>query len=1076
MIDGQARAIQLIQNAKLLGNNFLDLGLLNLKEIPGEIEELSEFLEELNLGRSYATDEGIQYSKGPRGLNTISVESLHGLANFNKLTKLHLDGCSVGDEGAKVIAETLPQLVRLNLNTCKIGDQGLKATVSKLKSLESLRLENNQITDGGMSIFEVEESPIKLLVLLNNKVTDQGVSFLSHKFLPKLRTLDLGINQLSDDGATFLAQNLKKLERLSLSSNKIGDEGTTSIGGNLKSLTSLDLARNRVGSKGAKAIGKLKELRYLDLGGNQVGDEGAEFLLQKTRNLKALLLWGNQIGDVGAGHIANRQIDLESLDLSGNQITSDGATEIAKNLESLQSLKLDRNQIGNEGAASIAEHLTELRNLSLEENQIDDEGINALANPQSNFSTLFYLNLARNDIIEVPAGITEIRHLFRLNLRGNPVENIPPELIDNQDCLSQLTAYFDSLKSSGAQSPNTVKVIFSGNGRVGKSCLLDALQGRPFDPAKNPTHAINIDFSQEENINLYYWDFGGQHLYHGTHRLFFQTRAVFLLVWDAETEGPPWSTDYSLNDGSVIQSRNYPLTYWLDYIRAFGEDGPVIIIQSKSKVPGHTSKLPDSANEIQAQFGSISFESIDSQTGYGIQSLKAKIISASQSVLNSSPIIPISWIRIQNRIQELASSPSQKTLELDEWYQIVRQEGLDWNAQQVLLEYLHDSGVVYHRTGFFQNKIILDQAWMVEAVYTLFDPEGVFSRLVRRGNGIFTMGDLDEPWNEYDEHEKSELLRYIMAAEVCYEKRQSSGSFKERTFVAPGLMSEDQSTAVKNHWREVNSALFIRYEHSFLHEGVMQSFLVRVGNEEYAEENHMWKYGAWITAKDGSANALVEANPNERSVTIQVAGTQPKLLLDQISNTFKRLGGDSLALELVSTDGINFVSLTALKETVAKSENQQMQAQNGNWVEINELGIFLDADSRAVFQPPNLGIGNTGDPSPSEAKEDFLPKIEAAKGSNSSRAKVALMNLIGEGNTEQVLADLISLGQKYEDDQLIREATFQSGRYNQLEKDRRNGVKSDEEYIRESNRIRQALITLTSEIPDEWELEQGRVK
>ena len=1012
MIDGQSRAIQLIQHAKLTKKSFLDLGFLNLEEIPKEITQLSDFLEELNLGRSYATDEGIQYSKGQGGLNTISAESLQRLVNFNKLTKLHLDGCSVGDEGAMVISERLPQLIRLNLNTCKIGDEGLKTIISKLKSLESLRLENNQITDEGMSIFEVEERPIKLLVLLNNKVTDQGVSFLSHKTLPKLLTLDLGLNQLSDDGATFLAQNLKKLERLGLSTNKIRDDGAKSIGKNLKELTRLDLAQNQVSHEGAKAIGKLRELRYLNLGGNQVGDEGAEVLLRETENLKTLLLWGNQIGDVGARSITNGQIDLESLDLSGNQITSDGATEIAEHLENLQSLKLDRNQIGNEGAASIAEYLTELKNLSLDENQIEDEGVNALAHPQSNFSTLFYLSLARNEITEVPEGITEVGHLFRLNLRGNPVENIPEELIDNQDCLSQLRAYFDSLKSSGAQSPNTVKVIFSGNGRVGKSCLLDALQGRSFNPAKNPTHAINIEFSQAETPNLHYWDFGGQHLYHGTHRLFFQTRAVFLLVWDAETESPPWFTDYPLHDGSVIRSRNYPLAYWLDYIRAFGEDSPVIIVQSKSQLSGNTVTLPDAANALQTQFGGISFESIDSQTGYGIPTLKAKIISASQSVLSSSPLIPVSWVRIQDRIQKLPSS--QKTLELDEWYQIVRQEGLDWNAQQVLLEFFHDSGVVYHRTGFFQNKIILDQAWMVEAVYTLFDPTGAFSRLVKRGHGIFTVSDLDEPWNEYEEHEKSELLRYMMAAEVCYEKRQSNGPFKERTFVAPGLMSEDQPTAVKNHWREVNSALFIRYEHSFLHEGVMQSFLVRVGNEEYAEENHMWKYGAWITARDGSADALVEANPDERSITIQVAGTQPKLLLDQIRNTFKRLGGDSLASEWVSTDGISYVSLKGLRDTVEKSGNQQVQAKGGNWVDINELRVFLDTDSRFVFQPPSLDVDNIDDSSPSEAKEEFLPKIEAAKDSSSSPAKLALMNLIGDGNTEQVLADLISLGKKYE--------------------------------------------------------------
>ena len=61
-------------------------------------------------------------------------------------------------------------------------------------------------------------------------------------------------------------------------------------------------------------------------------------------------------------------------------------------------------------------------------------------------------------------------------------------------------------------------------------------------------------------------------------------------------------------------------------------------------------------------------------------------------------------------------------------------------------------------------------------------------------------------------------------------------------------------------------------------------------------------------------------------------------------------------------------------------------------------------------------------------------------------------------------------------DQLIEGATFQSGRYNKLEQDWSNGELLTEHYRVESNRIRNALIALISEIPEEWVIEEDQTK
>ena len=82
----------------------------------------------------------------------------------------------------------------------------------------------------------------------------------------------------------------------------------------------------------------------------------------------------------------------------------------------------------------------------------------------------------------------------------------------------------------------------------------------------------------DEALNI--WDFGGQDIYHGAHTLFMETSAVFLIVWhpDFETAGE------QTVEGMVF--RNYPLPYWLEYVRTLGrKDCPVVVVQARCDRP-----------------------------------------------------------------------------------------------------------------------------------------------------------------------------------------------------------------------------------------------------------------------------------------------------------------------------------------------------------------------------------------------------------------------------------------------------------------------------------------------------------
>jgi hypothetical protein len=89
-----------------------------------------------------------------------------------------------------------------------------------------------------------------------------------------------------------------------------------------------------------------------------------------------------------------------------------------------------------------------------------------------------------------------------------------------------------------------LKVILLGNGRSGKSSFANALKNQLFSKEEATTHGIKLwtiedfpllptddeDHSEgSKSVRLNIWDFAGQDLYHGTHRLFLQEKAIYIV-------------------------------------------------------------------------------------------------------------------------------------------------------------------------------------------------------------------------------------------------------------------------------------------------------------------------------------------------------------------------------------------------------------------------------------------------------------------------------------------------------------------------------------------------------------------
>jgi hypothetical protein len=109
----------------------------------------------------------------------------------------------------------------------------------------------------------------------------------------------------------------------------------------------------------------------------------------------------------------------------------------------------------------------------------------------------------------------------------------------------------------------------------------------------------------------------------------------------------------------------------------------------------------------------------------------------------------------------------------------VRRGRSDKRARARLLSYLHNAGIVFYRPGLFDDRIILDQAWALEAIYTVFNRESCY-RPLRYLRGRFNREILEAlVWREYKISELEVFLGMMRSCGICFVHRRGTGNGTE---------------------------------------------------------------------------------------------------------------------------------------------------------------------------------------------------------------------------------------------------------------------------------------------------------
>lgn len=191
---------------------------------------------------------------------------------------------------------------------------------------------------------------------------------------------------------------------------------------------------------------------------------------------------------------------------------------------------------------------------------------------------------------------------LQTQLKQNLIELGLDFLAEDLDCLwnnkplgKHAVNYFKDISEADISDPATlrriilgeteveyihaVRVLLLGSGGSGKSTLADRLQGKPVKTVKLMT--VGVDYLEHKPLNLkktfphlklddqqldlFLWDFGGQTIFHGLHSAFLHENCVYVLVVDSRHEQAPDEWLHQIRHLAGSQAKVLLVTNWYEH-------------------------------------------------------------------------------------------------------------------------------------------------------------------------------------------------------------------------------------------------------------------------------------------------------------------------------------------------------------------------------------------------------------------------------------------------------------------------------------------------------------------------------
>ncbi|MCA0239176.1 MAG: TIR domain-containing protein [Bacteroidetes bacterium] len=488
-------------------------------------------------------------------------------------------------------------------------------------------------------------------------------------------------------------------------------------------------------------------------------------------------------------------------------------------------------------------------------------------------------------------------------------------------------------KEGTATRINEAKLIFVGNGRVGKTSLSKVLAGEAFDPAENSTHGVRIkswpvQLPDGREVKLNVWDFGGQEVYHNTHRFFLTTRALYMLVWDRNTQ-----EDALEHPDRDDRERNFTHEYWLQNVQLLSAGSPVLMVQNKVE----QGREPLNQKDFVPKYNVREFVEVSAAKGTDLNRLQEKLLDQFQSAPGLKDLIgydmPENWVAVRRELESLA--PTQPYIKYDTYLSICRKHQLSANAPEQLSTFLTEIGVLLHfpQHRTLREMVILNPVWATEIIYRVLNKE------VEKNGGAFSDQQLRDEWSDHipqqfdaelrfrNDQEVDIFLELMRNFEICFAVPEHPGHF-----IAPQFLPDKQPDGFV--WDQPHAFRF-GFEYPFLHRGIIARAIVRLS--EYAPKGMYWRSGILIE-KSGN-QALIYADYNKKQIRIEATGNKTEGLCEfVIDEVFEAVNRDMVARSILfcpECDGT--LDRAAVEKLKSKGEEKAFCAGCNTQVPISQI-------------------------------------------------------------------------------------------------------------------------------------------
>lgn len=325
---------------------------------------------------------------------------------------------------------------------------------------------------------------------------------------------------------------------------------------------------------------------------------------------------------------------------------------------------------------------------------------------------------------------------------------------------------------------------------------------------------------------------------------------------------------------------------------------PVLITQSKCDDPSQEVRRFDVPAETVSALGYCKELHYSAMNQRGAAALYEALADASAWLHHperaGQAMIGAGRMRVKRQIEAMrdadASKPPEhrkhRTLTHAEFTKLCQDTG-GISSPDETLQYLHASGLVFYRKGLFGDRIVLDQAWALDAIYAIFNREKCFRQL-RHWRGRFTRSLLELlVWQGYAPAEQQLFLSMMVSCGVCFLHRSGSRwEDRENEYVAPDLLP-DRATVqseLEERWPATESAEIATFEYEFLHPALMSGVISRIGSAAGANALY-WRGGLCVYETTTRSRALIEEEKSENwrgLIRLQTQGGQAAALLHEL--------------------------------------------------------------------------------------------------------------------------------------------------------------------------------------------------